>query len=167
MAKFEIQNVEVEGKTEERPVDTSTGRILFSKSQAATIIYREEVANEDAEGSLRKRFMTRAMEELELSKHGANTYYYNERQQANGEYKYKHNKNSAERKKAQQAEEAPVEAPVAEEAPVEVHRWQVVLKDTRDLIDSFTTRTAAQNFNKEQKAAGKDTVMVDGNKKAA
>lgn len=165
MAKFEIQNIEVEGKVEQRPVDIETGRVCFSKSQAATIIYREVMADSEAEGSPRGRFIARAMVELELSKHGANTYFYNERQQANGEYKYKHNKNSAERKKSRETVEASVEA-VEEAAPVEVHRWQVVLKDTRALVDSFTTRTAAQQFNKEQKAAGKETVMVDGEKAA-
>lgn len=174
MAKFEIRDVQVEGsdKTEKRPVNTETGRVMFSKSQAATVIFREESENQDAEGSLRKRFMARVMDELQMGSSGANTYYYNEVNQSKGEYKYKHNKASALRKKEREAEQTTEEVTdqqveQTQDESGEVHRWQVVLKDTRELLDSFTTRKAAQSFNKEQKAAGVETVMVDGEKKVA
>lgn len=170
MATYQMQEVEVEGKKEMRPVDTKSGRVMFSKSQASTAIYRQEVENEDGEGSLRQRYIARVMDELGMSKSGASTYFYNEREQASGGYKYKHNKNSAERKKAKEAEAKATEEATVEQAEQkteeakEVHRWQVVLADTRELVDSFTGRAAAQKFNKEQKEAGKATVMVDGNK---
>jgi len=173
MTTFKMETQEIRGQDKQVYVNIHTGRVMESKSQASTTIFREEQKNEDGEGSLRKRYMARVIAELGMSKPGASTYYYNELEQDRGGYKYKHNKNSTDRKNAAEAAkkeatetQAPtVEAPVQQD-DVEVHRWQVVLKDTRELVESFTGRKAAQDFNKDQKAAGKQTVMIDGNKAA-
>lgn len=174
MAKFEIQTQTVEGVEKEVYVNTETGRVIQSKSHASEMIFREEAAKDadTEEKSLRQRYIARVTSEIGLSAKGAATYYQNEKNRERGEDKYKHNKASRvrakQREEAAKAKEEKVEEvnTQAEEAK-EIHRWQVVLKDTRELVDSFTGRKAAQDFNKAQKAAGKQTVMVDGNKKSA
>lgn len=167
MRTFEIRTVDVEGEMKERPVDIATGRVYGSKSQVAGYIFDEVVSDESIEPKhQRGAYINRCKAELNMTSHGASTYFYNKRKKAAGGDEYEHNKNSAAKKKAAEAAQ---ETPVVEEAQseAELHRWRVVLKDTRAIVDSFTGRKAAQKFNKEQKAAGVQTVMVDGEKEAA
>lgn len=175
MAKFQVETRNIEGVEKEVYVNTETQRVIMSKSHASEMIFREEMAKDAAseEKSVRQRYIARVMSEIGLSKNGAATYFQNEKNRDRGEDKYKHNKASRVRakqredaNKSKEEQTAKVEEKATEEAK-EIHRWQVVLKDTRALVDSFTGRKAAQEFNKEQKAAGVETVMVDGNKKSA
>lgn len=166
MRTFEIRVVNVDGENKERPVDIATGRVYGSKSQVAGYIFDEVIANEAIETKYqRAAFIERCQAELDMSTNGASTYFYNKRKKAAGGNEYQHNINSAAKKKAMQAEAQPEAAPVVVEE--EKGRWRVVLKDTRSLLKSFTTRTAAQTFNKEQKKSGLETVMVDAEKVAA
>ncbi len=168
MSTFEMRKVESNGKEFMRPYNTKTQKQYKSKSQASTVIYREVQADESINSKHRRaEFLNRVSVELALGKHGGSTYYHNEQRLERGDPKFGFNsaanKKAALRKKAEKSTKR--SEPEIEECPLE--RWQVILKDTRSVLDSFTSRTAAQKFNKEQKAAGIKSVMWDSNKKAA
>lgn len=40
-------------------------------------------------------------------------------------------------------------------------RWHVVVQDSRAIVNTFASRSAAQQFNKDQKQSGTNTVVVD------
>lgn len=164
--QFEIRSVEVEGEMKDRPVDIATGKAYASKSQVASFIFNEVIADESiTEKRQRSAFINRCIAELNMSTSGASTYFYNKRMKAAGGNEYQHNINSAQRKAAKEAEATATEE-TSQQTEAELLRWRVVLKDSRKIVETFAGRKAAQEFNKEQKAAGKQTVMVDGNKEA-
>lgn len=112
------------------------------------------------------------------------TYVRNVRAQLNGGDPYASNKkwNRASRasKAANQTEsvsgdvivndvvdvEIPAAAPVAEVVAETLNRWQVKDEDTKTIVDSFTTRDAAQQFNKKLRESGRNTRWIDGSKVA-
>ena len=67
-----------------------------------------------------------------------------------------------------QTVEPTVDIPVetVSQIQVEVNRWQVIDKDTNQLINSFVSRADAQEFNKKLKESGQNTRWVDGQKSA-
>lgn len=153
-----------------------------SASNAANKVYADvmyQLENGDIERP-RKEFMRRCIEELAMTNNGASTYFHNKKRKfERGEDEYglnkATNKKANERKKlereaakkAKAEPETPKKSTVDSEPESEVHRWQVIDVKTNSLIDSFTTRSAAQKFNKELKAEGNETKWVDGDKKTA
>lgn len=131
--------------------------------------------NEEFEqGSMRKQFIfevtTTEDNEIKLTKNGAASYYQMCRQRANGKDMYgshkKWNKKHAEAQKAEKQNEQPtVEEQVQPEVNVDMsNRWLVGNKVEKTVFASFTTRTAAQNHNKELKEQGVDSNWIDGTK---
>lgn len=45
-------------------------------------------------------------------------------------------------------------------------RWHVVVQDSRAIVNTFGSRAAAQQFNKDQKQSGANTVVTDSQKAA-
>lgn len=183
---FEMRTVKNEkGADVKRPFNITSQKMYSSKSQAAGVIFKEVNAEDyDLNGlTVRGEFLRRVNDELELSTAGGATYYNNEQRAARGQDRYQFNKASnkraierkrAEKESAKEQEEEEAKAddqPAAEEpavngteADVEVHRWQVVNKDTRELVESFTSRAKAQEYNRKQNG---NTVMIDGEKQSA
>jgi len=129
---------------------------VISKSQASDIIFREVYADESVTEKERSR-ATRArfMEELDMSAPCAGTYYQNSKSSIiNGGDKFGHNKATNARARARTAD------------PIVHERWRVVNAKTNEILKSFTSRTAAQTYNKELKAEGTAAKWVDGTKAA-
>lgn len=149
----------------------------ISKAHGFTLIYRETAKDETLEQTaLGKLVRAEAIEKLGMTKAGTHTYLANSRRAAAGGDMYKHNK--ATNKKAREAaavkraetlaasvtdkEVEKTETPT-ETVVEELNRWRVENKDTKVLIQTFTTRTAAQKFNKE---STENTRWFDGEKAA-
>jgi len=156
MAIFEMRSID--GKS--KPFNLDTNKQYESKSQAASVIYRE-VHSDDSITKKRAAFLRRVIAELDMSIAGGSTYHHNKQKAERGENEYAFNiatnKKAALRKQAEK---------VAQAEEISHERWQVVMKDTRAIVNSFKGRVAAQAFNKSQKAAGVKTVMVDSQKAA-
>jgi len=166
MSIFEMRKTEVKGKIIEVPFHITTKKQYNSKSQAATVIYREVQADESLVTKHRRAaFLNRVAVELHLGEAGGSTYYYNKQRAERGEDEYGCNKNT--NKKAQLRKKAANKKAKTTVEECAIERWQVVMKDTKALVKSFSTRTEAQTFNKAQKANGKNVQWIDGNKKVA
>ena len=135
---------------------------------------QEANGDEFEQGSMRKQFIfevtTTEDASIKLTKNGAASYYQMCRQRANGQDMYgshkKWNKKNAEAQKAEKQNDQPtVEEQVQPEVNVDMsNRWLVGNKVEKQVFASFTTRTAAQNHNKELKAQGVESNWIDGDK---
>ena len=162
-----------EATTIMKPVRLATDdlpeKVYESKNQAADVIFREVTADESIEKP-RAEFIARCMSMLNLSKPGGSTYYHNKQKKAKGEPEFQFNlaanKKAFDRKR-EEKELADQTEEVSTEEAKEILRWQVALKDSRMLVESFAKRDQAQLFNKQQKAEGKSTCVIDKNKEQA
>lgn len=149
----------------------------ISKAHGFNLIYRETAKDESLETTaLGKAVRAEAIEKLEMTSAGSHTYLANSRRAASGGDMYKHNKATNKKARVAAAEERAkklaasateevvetVETP-AETVVEDLKRWRVENKDTKVLIESFTTRSAAQKFNKE---STENTRWFDGEKAA-
>ena len=120
----------------------------------------EAGTEEFAQGSIRKQFIHEVMNHssLSMSKPGAARYYQMCCERARGDDMYSSNKkwNKAQAKTAPQT---------VEEINVDLSgRWLVGSKVDKSVFASFTTRTAAQEHNKNLKSQGINSNWMDSQK---
>lgn len=101
----------------------------------------------------RAHFIARAVAEIPMSQHGAATYYQNLTNEAGGKGTYKYNKKStAPKSKKAVAKAEEVVLALVHQA---TERWMAV-NETGYEVNSFKTRTAAQEFAKVNGLKWKD-----------
>lgn len=116
------------------------------------------------------------MMQLGMTKTGCYTYARNVRMHLSGGDAYssnkKWNKKRAAELRVQRAEEVAESDNSGDQVEPEqkdieqLNRWCVRNKDTKQIVNSFTTRTAAQAYNKKLKEAGENTQWFDKQKTA-
>lgn len=163
MTKQATTNVAVEQK---QPSKMELARDLFAEVFAKGY-------NLDGK-SQRQVFITRAINEIGLSKAGANTYFQNLSNESRGEPLYKYNKYESKKPEA----DTPVEqAPVAEKKPtkaavkkadaeaqstaVDLTKRYQILNHKKQVVHSFATKRAADKY-----ASQSDKLEVQDSKKA-
>lgn len=134
----------------------------------------------------RAQFMTQAINELGMSKAAASSYYnivktsmvdnkdgYAAHKRANKRNNSKKVAKTVETVQEVVADQPVIAEPIAEVATseqsddVRLERWQVQNKISKEIIDSFTTRSGAQKAVKELKGRGEDVRWIDGLSKTA
>lgn len=134
----------------------------------------------------RAQFMTQAINELGMSKAAASSYYnivktsmvdnkdgYAAHKRANKRNNSKKVAKTVETVQEVVADQPVIAEPIAEVATseqsddVKLERWQVQNKISKEIIDSFTTRSGAQKAVKELKDRGEDVRWIDGLSKTA
>ena len=144
----------------------------LNKMQECRKVFRRIALDENIEPKdRRKEFKSQVLsdEDLQMTPNGANSYFQMCKRDFEGHDMYEsHRKHNAKVKKNKSSNTQETETPAVETTPAKDvdldsgKRWRVVDRDSRKLIDAFTTRSRAAKFNREQKDAGNDTVMVDG-----
>jgi hypothetical protein len=158
--------------------------VMMSKSRAFSLIFRRISKDESLDSKeIGKAVKIAVNAAFECTTACFGTYLANNRRVANGGDMYHHNKITNAKRRKRQQEIAQIAADVLAESVtsivtegpqevvtevvtnvVELNRWRVEDKDTKVLIDSFTSRSAAQEFNKSQEG---NTRWFDGNKEVA
>lgn len=142
----------------------------MNKMQLSIHVMRNIQADETIEGRQQTGIFVGIMMPLGLTKSGCYTYARNVRNHLNGGDAYesnkKWNKKRADELKAEKANESTEEEVIEQNPLEEANRWCVENKDTKELLNSFTSRTAAQDYNRKLKSEGKNTRWFDKTKVA-
>lgn len=146
----------------------------MKKIQRCYLIYRRIADDATIPVKSRRRHFIQAVgaeEDLDVSKNCANSYFSMCKARAEGRDPYASHR--AWNKKNQKSTDS-VPATVALDEPKasqdvntdDNKRWQVVYREDRKVVDAFTTRAKAAKYNREMKAKGEDTVMIDALKES-
>jgi hypothetical protein len=163
---------------------TLTAEVLSTKNKNQLAIHVMRNIQSDVEVLEKDRtaIFKRIMMDHGLSEKGCYTYARNARIHLSGgdmfESNKKWNKKKLESDRAKKVTEEigrlisknvePIVEVVTQDVvqTVELNRWRVVDKETNEIVNSFVSRSAAQEFNKKLKESGQNTTWVDGLKTA-
>lgn len=147
-------------------ITLNTERVVaMNKMQLAIHVMRNIIGDASIDESQRTSVFKSVMVPLGLTSAGVYTYARNARAHLNGGDAYesnkKWNKKNADKMRAEKAEQI---AQLEQKVVDLTLRWGVEDAETKQLIDTFTSRQLAQDYNKSQQAAGRKTRWIDRTK---
>ena len=141
--------------------------VAMNKMQLAIHVMRNIISDSSIEPNEQTSVFKSVMLSFGLTKAGIYTYARNVRNHLNGGDAYesnkKWNKKRADELRVHKAEQA---AEIEKKVINLDLRWGVVDAETKALIDTFTSRQLAQEYNKSQQVQGKKTRWIDRQKTA-